>query len=147
MRSYIAVAALLGLTLVGCDDDETDSGDLVTLNATMTGAAEIPGPGDTDAAGTAVITLNDDSNEVCWQISVTNITLPAIAAHIHPGATGVAGDPLVSLTAPDATGASSGCVDADDSVVDDIIANPSQFYVNVHTTDFTGGALRGQLTD
>ena len=117
MRSYIAVAALLGLTLVGCDDDETDPGDLVTLNATMTGAAEIPGPGDTDAAGTAVITLNDDSNEVCWQISVTNITLPAIAAHIHPGATGVAGNPLVSLTAPDATGASSGCVDADDSVV------------------------------
>jgi hypothetical protein len=45
-----------------------------------------------------VITLNDDTNEVCWQISVSNITLPAIAAHIHPGATGVAGNPLVSLS-------------------------------------------------
>jgi hypothetical protein len=147
MRRYTAVAALVGLALVGCGDDETNPADVVTLNAIMTGAAEIPGPGDADAAGTAVITLNDDSNEVCWQISVTNITLPAIAAHIHPGATGVAGNPLVSLSAPDAGGASSGCVDADDSVVDDIIANPGQFYVNVHTTDFTGGALRGQLTN
>jgi len=145
MRSYLAVAALAGLALVGCDDDETTGPNLVTLNATLTGAAEVPGPGDPDAAGTAVITLNDDTNEVCWQISVTNITLPAIAAHIHPGATGVAGNPLVSLSAPDASGAASGCVEAEDSDVNDIIANPGQFYVNVHTTDFTGGAMRGQL--
>ena len=147
MRTYMTVAALLGVALLGCDDDDPAGPDLVTLTATMTGAAEVPGPGDADGTGTAEITLDDDANEVCWEITVANITLPAVAAHIHPGATGVAGDPLVNLTAPDATGAASGCVDADDAIVDDIIANPSAFYVNVHTSDFTPGAIRGQLTN
>ena len=148
MRTYMTVAALLGLALLGCDDDDDPNGpDLVTLTATMTGAAEVPGPGDTDGAGTVEITLDDDTNEVCWEIAVTNLTLPAVAAHIHPGATGVAGPPLVTLTPPDATGAATGCVDATDEDVDDIIANPGAFYVNVHTSDFTDGAIRGQLTN
>ncbi len=29
--------------------------------------------------------------------------------------------------------------------IDAILANPSGFYINVHTTDFPGGAIRGQL--
>ena len=149
MRSYLVVAALIGVTLLGCDDDDDEptGPELVTLNATLTGAAEVPGPGDTDGAGTVEITLDDDTNEVCWEIDVSNITLPATAAHIHPGATGVAGPPAVTLSAPDANGVASGCVGADDALVDDIIASPSDFYVNVHTSDFQDGAIRGQLTD
>lgn len=147
MRSYVVVAALIGVTLLGCDDDDPTGPDLVTLDATLTGAAEVPGPGDTDGSGTAEITLNDDDNEVCWDISVTDITLPATAAHIHIGASGVSGNPVVTLTAPGASGTASGCVPASDDLVDDIIANPSGYYVNVHNTDFTDGAIRGQLSN
>lgn len=146
MRSYVVVAALMGVTLLGCDDDDDPLGpDIVTLDATLTGAAEVPGPGDTDGSGTAEITLDDDDNEVCWDLTVANITLPATAAHIHVGAAGVSGSPVVTLTAPGAGGTSSGCVAAGDALVDQIIANPSGYYVNVHTSDFTDGAVRGQL--
>ena len=147
MRRFLVAAALVGVALVGCDDDDPLGPDIETLVATLTGAAEAPDPGDSDGTGTAEIELNDDDNEVCWDITVANITLPASAAHIHEGAVGVAGPPVVTLSPPLANGTATGCVDASDDLVDDIIANPGDYYVNVHNADFPGGAVRGQLTN
>jgi hypothetical protein len=31
------------------------------------------------------------------------------------------------------------------TVISDLLANPQNYYVNIHTTDFPGGAIRGQL--
>lgn len=41
-----------------------------SLNATLTGAAEAPSPGDTDGSGTAKITVDEAKSEVCWEITV-----------------------------------------------------------------------------
>jgi hypothetical protein len=117
------------------------------FTTTMTGAAEIPGPGDPDGSGTARITLNYGQSQVCWEITVEDILLPAIGAHIHliNPATGFGGV-VVPLTPPDASGFSSGCTSADRELIKDIIQNPEKYYVNVHTTDFTAGAIRGDLS-
>ena len=61
--------------------------DEMKVKATLTGAAEVPGPGDTDGGGTVQVTLNPDKGEVCYEMSVTKID-EATAAHIHEGATG-----------------------------------------------------------
>lgn len=117
------------------------------LKAEMTGLQEFPGPGDADGTGTARLTLNQGQREICFRISVENITLPAIAAHIHPGAAGTANPPIVGLTAPGADGMASGCVEGvDRALIKDIRQHPSEYYVNVHTTDFPGGAIRAQLS-
>lgn len=153
MRKFALIAGLIGLTFVACDDDDpADPGDdLVTLDATLTGAAEVPNPGDPNGTGTAEITLNEDDREICWDITVADITLPATAAHIHVGAAGVPGGVVVTLSAPGAGGTAEGCssdpVEVTDAIIDAIIANPAGYYVNVHTTDFPGGAVRGQLTN
>lgn len=116
------------------------------LSATLTGAAEVPA-GDPDGTGTANATLNHGQGEVCWAISVTSITLPAIAAHIHVAPPGVAGPVVVPLSPPDATGFASGCVSGvNQDLVKAIIQTPETYYVNVHTTDFPAGAVRGQLS-
>ncbi len=111
----------------------------------MGGAEEVPNPGDPDGMGTATVTLNSDSGQASFTINVSNITLPAAAAHIHEGARGVAGGVVVPLTAPDANGAASGSAAVDAALVQRMLDNPAGFYVNVHTTDFPGGAVRGQL--
>lgn len=147
MRKFLVIAALAGVTLVGCDDDDPTGPDIETLVATLTGAAEAPGPGDPNGTGTAEIELNDDDNEVCWDIQVANITLPAAAAHIHEAPVGVSGPVVVTLSAPLANGTAQGCVGATDEQVDDIIANPADYYVNVHTSDYPAGAVRGQLSN
>ncbi len=116
------------------------------LNATLTGAAEAPGPGDPDGAGTAMLRLRIGQGQICHSLSVSNITLPATAAHIHSGAAGVAGPVVVTLVTPDADGNVQGCVPVNRALVKQILRNPAGYYVNVHTSDFpAGGAVRGQL--
>ena len=116
------------------------------FTTTLTGAAEVPGPGDPDGSGTAVLRLNPGQEEVCWEIQVSNITLPATGAHIHRGTATQFGGIVVHLTAPDESGTSSGCTFATRELILEIIQNPENFYVNVHTLPLYGaGAVRGQL--
>ena len=117
----------------------------ISLTATLLGENEVP-PADPDGSGAAVVTLNSGQGVVCFEISVSNIALPATGAHIHEGAAGVNGGIVVSLTPPDESGTSSGCVEADRGLIKDIRKDPAGYYVNVHTTEYPSGAIRGQLS-
>ena len=109
----------------------------------MTGGAEVPGPGDADGSGTAVLTLNHDKGEVCYDIAVKDIQ-EVTAAHIHLGAAGKSGGPKVTFKKA-ADGSWKGCSPADKALLNDIMQNPGNYYVNVHNKEFPSGALRGQL--
>jgi len=111
----------------------------------MGGAEEVPNPGDPDGMGTSTVTLDSDAGQASFTINVSNITLPAAAAHIHEGERGVAGPVVVPLTPPDANGTATGSAPVDAALMQRIMDNPAGFYVNVHTPDFPGGAVRGQL--
>ena len=114
------------------------------LTATLTGAAEVPGPGDADGTGRVTLTLNAGKSQICYELAVSNIGA-ATAAHIHSGAADVAGPVIVMLKAPE-TGSSKDCVALDKEKILDINKNPAKYYVNVHNADFPDGAVRGQLT-
>jgi len=135
---------LLVLTILALATIAADGGRKFT--AALTGAAEAPGPGDPDGSGTASLRLNPGQGEVCFELTVANIALPATGAHIHEAPAGSPGPVVVPLTPPDASGSSSGCVSADRELIRDIIQNPEEYYVNVHSTEFPAGAVRGQLS-
>jgi hypothetical protein len=113
------------------------------LDTALTGAAEVPGPGDTDGGGTANVTVNSGQRQVCYTLSVTNID-PATMAHIHKAAVGVAGPVVVALKAP-TTGSSEACATVSRELALDILKSPANYYVNVHNEPFPSGAIRGQL--
>ena len=143
MRKLVALAvALVALTAfipaVYADDGGRP------LTTALTGAAEVPGPGDPDGSGTAVLSLNPGQEEVCFELTVTGIA-PATAAHIHVGGAGVAG-PVVRGLIPPTSGSSSGCVSASRELILAIIQNPENYYVNVHNAQYPAGAVRGQLS-
>jgi hypothetical protein len=116
----------------------------VTLNgASECNAAGTCNLGDPDGAGTTVFRFRP--GQVCYRVRVQNIRLPSVGAHIHRGARTSAGGIVVQMTAPDASGVSSGCTATPQALIDEILANPANFYANVHTTDFPAGAVRGSL--
>lgn len=144
-RRILALATLSSLALGVYGGAISFAADASSMaSAHLTGADEVPGPGDPDGSGTARITFK--SGEICWVLDVEGITLPAAAAHIHTGPAGVAGPVLVPLTPPDADGHSEGCAAADDATQNAIRGDLSGHYVNVHTSDYPDGALRGQLS-
>lgn len=114
------------------------------LRASLSGAAEVPGPGDPDGSSTAFITLKQGQSLVCWAITAPDIVSPT-AAHIHAGVAGIAGPVVVTLSPPEG-GTSAGCASVDRALYMEIRKNPAAYYVNVHTAEFPSGALRGQLT-
>jgi hypothetical protein len=110
----------------------------------LTGEAETPA-GDPVATGSATVRMRAGQGQVCYRLSVSNLSTAAIAAHIHQGVAGSSGNVVVPLKTPSG-GASSGCAAAARSLVAAMLAKPAGFYVNVHTNEFPGGAVRGQLT-
>jgi hypothetical protein len=115
-----------------------------SLSTTLTGAAEVPGPGDPDGAGTAALTVNPGLGQICYELTVSGIA-PATAAHIHLGTVTEAG-PVVVPLAPPTDGTSSGCAEVSRELALAILKSPSAYYVNVHNAEFPAGALRGQLS-
>ena len=113
-----------------------------TVKANMIGSEETPGPGDPDGKGIATITLDDVANTVCYEFTYTGIDKPT-AAHIHTGARGVAGPPVVDFNV--SRNGDKGCVGADPTALKNIRDNPAGHYVNIHTANYPKGAIRGQL--
>ena len=120
-----------------------------TLTATLSGANEPPGKGEPKARGLAILVVSrpdTGTGEICFLITVSGLKLPATAAHIHAGAAGVAGPVVVPFAAPDEYGRVNGCTTGVDRVlIDSLLTQPFNYYVNVHNSDFPAGAERGQL--
>ena len=112
------------------------------LHATVLPGNQVP-PTASNGSGTALVTLNQGQGEVCWDITVSNLTTPVILAHIHQGAAGTNGPIVVDFMEP--VNGLNGCVHADAALIKAIRQNPAGYYVNVHTTMFPAGEVRGQL--
>ena len=143
-------ALLLAAPALAAKVDNADHGGR-PFSTVLSGEEEVDpvtgevGVGDPDGSGLATITVNPGQGEICYELSVEDITLPAIGAHIHVGPAGENGPVVVPLTPPDSSGFSSGCAEVSRELAKAIIQNPENYYVNVHTTDFPNGAIRGQL--
>ena len=143
MRTFLLsiVTIALALLTVAPASAAQDTGKAM---AKLTGATEVPGPGDPMGSGTAQLTLDPAKGEVCYELSVANVQ-EATAAHIHEGVVGKEGPVKVPLEAPKA-GSAKGCTKADAAVIQAIMKDPAGYYVNVHNAAFPKGAVRGQLS-
>jgi hypothetical protein len=130
MKRFAIVLLLLAMPIVASAQ---------SYSALLSGANEVPGPGDTDGVGFAVFTI--DGTTLRYSVWTQNIAV-ATSAHIHTGAAGVAGEVFIPL---DVNTLTNGNATITAEQANAIKSNPSGFYVNVHNAEFANGAVRGQL--
>jgi hypothetical protein len=144
----VVVMLLLSAIPAGADTE-------VKFTTILTGENPVTGAvtGDPDGSGKAEFTFDVEQGTVCYEIEVKGIAEPVEpapgvgSAHIHFLATGGIAVNLQADFQPDQSDEfkASGCVQVDSDLLQDILANPDQFYVNIHNVDFPGGALSGLL--
>jgi len=149
MRTLLkgSLVAATALALAGsalAQGDNPDNGGR-KIAGTLNGSAEVPGPGDTDGVGLFEARVNPGTERICYTLTASSIDA-ATVAHIHTGALGVAGAPVLTLDTPDGDDDDSeDCQDIDAGLAQALIANPQNYYVNVRTGAHPSGAIRGQL--
>ncbi len=117
-----------------------------TLGAVLTGSQEVP-PTTSPGFGNATVTFDSTRQNITVTITVANLGAPIIAAHIHKKDVGSqTGGVFIGFDASMfAGGKLTQTVPVTPDQANQLLQNPSNFYVNVHTTQFGGGAIRGDL--
>lgn len=116
------------------------SGAILHFEATLSGLQEVP-PNGSPATGDSHVILDDVANTITVDLHFSGLTSAQTAAHIHgPAPPGVNAGILVGFP----LGNFDDMVFNITDVIEDHIKN-GLTYVNVHTTTFPGGEIRGQL--
>ncbi len=141
MRSMFKLIALSGLILaLGPGLQDAALADLETYTATLSGAQEVL-PVATPATGSASIVVDTDLLEGYWNLSFSGLTGSQTGAHFHNAPFGTNGGVVLGLP----LGSPVNGVWAMTAAQYDQLA-AGNIYVNVHSTTFPGGEIRGQLT-
>ncbi len=114
--------------------------------------------GDANGMGEAyVFGVDGDETTLCYSLFVSGVqTVPVgegMAAHIHEGAMGENGPVVAALAGPEDGNAADCLTEGEEGkfptgetgIVQRILNNPEDFYVNVHNPQYPNGVIRGQL--
>lgn len=115
-----------------------------TFFAYLNGAQEVPGPVTTTGTGYARVFLNETAGTISFTVVFNNFQGNQTASHIHTGGLGIAGPVTINLGA---VGGTSGTISGNAAITPAQInlMRTHQFYVNVHSSTFPAGEIRGQL--
>lgn len=149
--------ALIALLLASCGSDNNPvSPAAATVNqvtalnstvpdnlfsATLVGSDEVP-PNNSSATGTSVVVI--DPASMAMKATIVTADITGTSAHIHAGATGVAG-PIVFPLTETATGSGIWTTSATLTADQLNVLKEGNYYVNVHSSAFPDGEIRGQL--
>lgn len=107
--------------------------------AIINGANEVS-PTPSTATGFGTFSYDDITNELTYDISFSGLSSAETGAHIHEGAVGVDGPIIFVLPAGSPK---TGTVTLSTSQETSLLSGG--LYVNIHSTNFSGGEIRGQI--
>ena len=106
-----------------------------------------PEPGPDGGRGNVKIRSASEIETVCYQLRFREIG-KGTAAHIHEGEAGDVGEVVVTLfdSQQERSSPQDGCVSpVSAGLIEAMQTHPQSYYVDVHTSEFPDGAIRGQM--
>ncbi len=117
------------------------------FQATITGAQQVP-PVNSNGTGIGTVLLNTAETQITVNMSFSGLTSNASMAHIHgPAATGANAGVLFDFSGV-TPAATSGTIPQQTFAITPTQVTQlknGQFYFNIHTANFGGGEIRGQI--
>lgn len=118
--------------------------EMVHFKASANGAREVP-PNDSKGTATVNATYDTETMVLTWEGTFENLSGKAAAAHFHKGAPGKNGGVVVPLFGGEnARSPFKGSKKLTAGQARDLM--DGQFYLNLHTSAYKAGEVRGQLT-
>ena len=137
----IGLAGVAGLVLAVAAVALAHGTASIKLKAVLAAGQEVPTVKTRGGSGAFVASLSGTT--LSWKLTFRKLSGPAVAAHIHLGRPGKAGQVVVSLCGPCTSGV-SGKTALTSAQVKAILGGG--IYVNVHTAMNTNGEIRGQVS-
>lgn len=117
--------------------------DFYTFTANIDGSQEVPSSGSL-GTGLGLVTYDDTTNLLTWDITFSNLSGPATGMHFHNAPAGVNGPVVVNIGNISGLGSPSiGNATITPAQGLDLLNN--NWYINIHTASFPGGEIRGQV--
>lgn len=134
----LLLAAFLLLTVVSCKKNDEKS-NIITFKTTLSGSSEVPSNA---SMATGASTLTYNKSDKTFSIVTTYSGINPLMGHIHKAAAGTNGPVIFPFTNVDMSP-----IKLDGTLTDAqaLALEKDSMYVNLHTTAFPGGEIRGQL--
>jgi hypothetical protein len=114
------------------------------VGATLNAKQEVPAQVVKNASGKGSFTATLVGNKLTWTLKFSHLTGQAVAAHIHMGKAGKAGNVIVPLCGP-CKSPMHGTSKLSKAVMKAMATHDA--YVNVHTKKNLNGEIRGQVIE
>ncbi len=135
----------------GSTDGDAMNGGGSVLYSAVVDATQPTADVTSDGMGEGTFTLSEDHGNLEFSISASNLTSMVVAAHFHLAPAGEDGQIVFDFgpfqVATDNGVSIDGMTNLDDWGIADPVAelNAGNIYVNIHTTNFPAGEIRGQV--
>ncbi|MGW8380054.1 CHRD domain-containing protein [Streptomyces sp. ODS28] len=144
-------AGAQGASARGANAQGAGAQDESAFAGSLDGADEVPVPGGPavgDKDGKALAVMRVQGDRVSFRFTFRGIAAPT-AGHVHEGAKGQNGPVRIAFFTKEQPGGGhsvSGTVRVTDgALLERLRTEPRNFYFNLHTAEFPGGAVRGQV--
>ncbi|MDQ4093562.1 MAG: CHRD domain-containing protein [Actinomycetota bacterium] len=114
----------------------------------LSGQGSVNG-GDRDGQGSARLDLDPQRGTACYEITWNKLDGAVTAFHLHAGRRGSEGPHWIDFFNGQSLngdqGKTSNCVRSTRENIEAVINDPSAYYLQLHSTAFPDGAVRGQV--